>query len=71
MPSISNQSIAEVLRQIGEYLAMQQVPFKPRAFEKAAETVSALEEELAQIYANGGIKNSKKFLVLVNRLRRL
>jgi len=36
MPSISNQSIAEVLRQIGEYLAMQHVQFKPRAFEKAA-----------------------------------
>jgi DNA polymerase (family 10) len=60
MPSISNQSIAEVLRQIGEYLAMQHVQFKPRAFEKAAETVGALEEELAETYAKGGIKALKE-----------
>jgi len=60
MPSISNQSIAEVLRQIGEYLAMQHVQFKPRAFEKAAETVASLEEEAAEIYAKGGIKALKE-----------
>ena len=60
MPSISNQSIAEVLRQIGEYLVMQHVQFKPRAFEKAAENVSALEEELAETYARGGIKELKE-----------
>jgi DNA polymerase (family 10) len=60
MPSISNQSIAEVLRQIGEYLAMQHVQFKPRAFEKAAETVGSLEEEVAETYAKGGIKALKE-----------
>jgi DNA polymerase (family 10) len=60
MPSISNQSIAEVLRQIGEYLAMQHVQFKPRAFEKAAETVGALEEEVSKMYASGGIKKLKE-----------
>ncbi|MGD1003030.1 MAG: DNA polymerase/3'-5' exonuclease PolX [Minisyncoccia bacterium] len=60
MPPISNQSIAEVLRQIGEYLAMQQVQFKPRAFEKAAETVGALEEEISKIYTSGGIKKLKE-----------
>ncbi len=60
MPSISNQSISEVLRQIGEYLAMQHVQFKPRAFEKAAENVGALEEELAETYAKGGIKALKE-----------
>ena len=47
MPESSNQSIAEILRQIGEYLAMQHVQFKPRAFEKAAETIGALEEEVS------------------------
>jgi DNA polymerase (family 10) len=60
MPSISNQSVSEVLRQIGEYLAMQQVQFKPRAFEKAAETVGALTEEVSKMYANGGIKKLKE-----------
>ncbi len=60
MFEISNQSIAEVLRQIGEYLAMQQVQFKPRAFEKAAETINALEEEVSKMYASGGIKKLKE-----------
>ena len=60
MPSISNQSIAEILRQIGEYLAMRHVQFKPRAFERAAETVGALEEEVSKMYAIGGIKKLKE-----------
>jgi DNA polymerase (family 10) len=60
MPETSNQAVAEVLRQIGDYLAMQQVQFKPRAFEKAAETVGSLEEEVSQIYKNGGIKALKE-----------
>ena len=60
MPESSNQSIAEVLRQIGEYLAMQHVQFKPRAFEKAAETVGAFEEEVAETYKKGGIKALKE-----------
>ncbi len=52
----TNQDIAKVLREVGEYLAMQQVPFKPRAYEKAAEAVEGLETEAAQRYAEGGIK---------------
>jgi DNA polymerase (family 10) len=60
MAEMSNQSVSEVLRQIGEYLEMQHVQFKPRAFEKAAETVGALTEEVAQIYKNGGIKALKE-----------
>jgi len=59
MSEVSNQSVAEILRQIGEYLAMQQVQFKPRAFEKAAETVGSLEEEVSQMYKSGGIKALK------------
>ncbi len=43
----SNGAIAELLRQIGEYLAMQQVPFKPRAYEKAGQTIDGLEESVA------------------------
>src|SRR6185436_1821129 len=56
----SNQSIAEMLRQIGEYLVMQNVPFKPRAFEKAGEVIERLEEEVAEIYKKGGVKTLKE-----------
>ena len=56
----TNQSIAETLRQVGEYLAMQQVPFKPRAYEKVAEMVGGLEEEISEIYKRGGLKGLKE-----------
>ncbi len=56
MQNISNHVCAGLLREIGEYLAMQNVPFKPRAYEKAADAIDGLEEELAVIYKTGGIK---------------
>src|ERR1700691_3288570 len=60
MPDASNESIAQLLRAIGDYLAMQEVPFKPRAFEKAAQVVGDLEEEVAEIYKKGGTKALKE-----------
>ncbi len=53
---MNNQEIAGVLREIGEYLEMDDVPFKPRAYEKAAEVVSGMEEEVSEIYKKGGIR---------------
>jgi DNA polymerase (family 10) len=55
MENISNRAIAKLLREIGEYLAMQNVPFKPRAYEKAAEAIDGIEE-VSEIYKSGGIK---------------
>lgn len=52
----SNQAVARILAEIGEYLEMQNVPFKPRAYEKAALTISGLEEEASEIYKKGGLK---------------
>jgi len=60
MPEISNQSIAEILAFIGEYLEMQKVPFKPRAYEKAAQTIGALEEEVVSMYKKGGVPALKE-----------
>ncbi|MBI4085707.1 MAG: DNA polymerase/3'-5' exonuclease PolX [Candidatus Liptonbacteria bacterium] len=54
--SISNSEIAKILYEIGEYLAMQNVPFKPRAYEKVALTIEELEEEAGDIYKKGGLK---------------
>lgn len=52
----SNSEIAEILYEIGEYLEMQNEPFRPRAYEKAAETIEALEESIGEIYKKGGLK---------------
>ncbi len=53
---ISNQTVAEILSEIGTYLEMQDVPFKPRAYEKAALVIEGLEEEVGKIYEKGGLK---------------
>ncbi len=47
MALVSNQDVARMLREIGEHLAMKNIPFKPRAYEKAAGVVGGLEEEVA------------------------
>jgi len=54
--AVANQAVAKALREIGEYLEMQDVPFKPRAYEKAADAIIGLEEEVAEIYKKGGLK---------------
>lgn len=52
----SNQTIATVLREIGVYLEIEDVPFKPRAYEKAAEAIEGLGEEAEAIYRKGNLK---------------
>jgi DNA polymerase (family 10) len=52
----SNQAIAEILHQMAEYLEMQKVLFKPRAYQKVAQTIESLEESVAEIYVRGGVK---------------
>jgi len=56
---ISNTEVAKILRSIGEYLEMQEVAFKPRAYEKVAEVIGGLEEEVHEIYKEGGLKALK------------
>jgi DNA polymerase (family X) len=53
---VPNQIISKALSDIGEYLEMQNIPFKPRAYEKAAEAVAEFEENVIDIYKSGGIK---------------
>ncbi|MFW6130429.1 MAG: DNA polymerase/3'-5' exonuclease PolX [Atribacterota bacterium] len=53
---MTNQEIAKILYEISEYLEMQDVQFKPRAYEKAAHSIEALEESIFHIYEQKGIK---------------
>src|SRR4051812_42332989 len=56
MAQTSNHDVAEILREMGEFLAMQNEPFKPRAYQKAAGTIDELEDSVADKYTEGGIK---------------
>ncbi len=52
---MTNAEIARVLREIALLLDMDSVPFKPRAYEKAAYAVEAVDDALAALYRRGGI----------------
>ncbi len=56
MRRVSNQEIAKVLEELAVYLEMEEAPFKPRAYERAAYAVSGLTEDLADVYAKEGKK---------------
>jgi DNA polymerase (family 10) len=54
--SPSNREIADALREMALFLEMDEIPFKPRAYEKAAQAVEALARPLAEIAAEAGRK---------------
>ncbi len=53
---MKNFQVANILRNISILLDMDDVQFKPRAYEKAALSVEAMEEDVENIYRQGGIK---------------
>jgi len=56
MAKIANKEIAGILYEIGGYLEIKEVQFKPRAYEKAGYSIENLEEEVSEIYKKGGFK---------------
>ena len=57
---MTNEEIARVLREIGEYLAMQEVPFKPRAYERAALAVLETEQSVEDTYKERRLNGIKE-----------
>lgn len=57
---LRNSEIAQILQEIGEYLAMDNIPFKPQAYRRAAQTIRDLGEELGNTYESGGLKALKE-----------
>jgi len=57
---MKNQEIAKIFYEIADYLEMEEVAFKPYAYRKAATTFEALEEDIEEIYKEGGRKALEK-----------
>jgi DNA polymerase (family X) len=57
---MKNPQVAQIFREISAFLEMEGVPFKPRAYEKAAESISALEDPAEEIFSRGGVKALEK-----------
>lgn len=54
---MTNKEIIKILYEIAAYLDMDGVAFKPRAYEKAAQSIEALDDEYVEdIYTKGGNK---------------
>ena len=53
---MENREIAKILYETALFLEMKEVAFKPRAYEKAGQSVEALKENIADIYKKGGIE---------------
>lgn len=53
---MTNREIAGILNDIAEFLEIQNVPFKPRAYQKAAQAIESLGTELSETYQLCGEK---------------
>src|SRR3989338_7243894 len=53
---MKNQEIAKIFYSIAKYLEMDGVAFKPYAYEKAGNSLEALEKDVREIYNKGGLK---------------
>ena len=51
---MTNQAIAKILREMGGFYEMQDMPFKPRAYAKAAFSIGDLDEQVEDIYKKDG-----------------
>jgi len=54
--NMPNQQLAEILSDIALYLEMDNVAFKPQAYEKAALVLETLDEDVAEIYKQKGLE---------------
>lgn len=52
----SNADVARALREMSRFLEMNDVAFKPQAYQKAAYAVTALDRPLSDVYADDGTK---------------
>jgi len=57
---MKNQEIAQILFEIGEFLELGEIPFKPQAYQQAAVAIDNLEEDISKMYKERGIKGLKE-----------
>lgn len=54
--AVKNFEAVKILNEIAILLEMDDVQFKPRAYEKAARSIEALAEDVEDIYGKGGVR---------------
>lgn len=52
---MDNQAVAKILREIGEYIQMQEgLSFRARAYDRAAEIIDGLQASVIEVFRSGG-----------------
>jgi DNA polymerase (family X) len=64
----TNLQIAQILKEMSAYYAMQRIDFKERAYDLAAADVLIYPEPLAEVYKNEGLKGLTKVPNVGNRI---
>ncbi len=54
---MNNKDISDILFAVAEYFTMFDEPFKARAYEKVAESLSSFDNDIRKIYKDGGRKS--------------
>ncbi len=57
---MTNKKIAKILYEIEGLLRIKGVAFKPRAYQRAAQALENLEEDVSEIYQKNGLKGLEK-----------
>ncbi|MBU1291970.1 DNA polymerase/3'-5' exonuclease PolX [Patescibacteria group bacterium] len=57
---MKNLEIAQIFYQIAEFIEMNEVSFRSRAYNKAARVLESMEINIEEIYNQGGLKELKK-----------
>ncbi|MCX6760563.1 MAG: DNA polymerase/3'-5' exonuclease PolX [Candidatus Nealsonbacteria bacterium] len=57
---MKNQELAKIFYEIADYLRMENVAFKPFAYQRVAMSLESLEEGVEKVYREGGIKALEK-----------
>jgi len=57
---MKNKEVAKLFNEISEYLEMEGVAFKPYAYQKAARALESLNDDLEDLYRQGGVKALRK-----------
>ncbi len=57
---MKNSEIAKILRHMAVFYEMQDAPFKPRAYEKAAQAIADFDEQMTDVYRRDGAAGFRK-----------
>lgn len=52
-----NHQLVKLLTEMSALFSMEEAPFKPQAYERAAFSIEALDQDVADLYKDGGLKS--------------